>query len=223
MTRDDLVAQTRHVADAESDGRWPGANILLGLNLVFRREWRNILNANRYYRVGTRTVTPASDGTFALSSLTTGSGDSTETFYRVLSVARGQNVYQEIQHMDVAVLVGGGGESWAHQSWFRTGDYIQVVPISVDACTVIVNHLPPLPSTLATGSSTVVYPAGYEEVLTYETAALMLSKGGTETEAASFLKQLAEEMRRDMLADVARISTNPLQVVYPDSRTEWSG
>ena len=222
MTRDELVADARHVADAESDGRWPGPTIIRAADLVLRREWRNILNANRNYRIARRTHTPTSEGLIALSDLSSGTGDSAQVFYRVLGLSRGSVVYKEIDQMDVVVTASGHGEQWGYQSWCRAGDNLLVLPMNTDSVVELVNHHPPLPSNLVGGSSTVVYPVGYEQILTYEIAAMMLSKGGTETEASAQLKTFAEEWRRDMLEDIKRTSTNATQIAYSDSSGEWS-
>lgn len=221
MTRDELIADARHVADAESDGRWPNGTIINAADLVLRREWRHILNANRAYRIQRRTLTPTSEGLIAISDLSSGSGDSAKVFYRVLALSRGNVVYKEIDQVDVAITASGNGEQWGYQTWCRAGDDLLVLPINTDSVVVLVNHFPPLPSALASGSSTVVFPVGYEQILTYEIAAMLLSKGGTETEASARLKEWAEEWRRDLLEDVKRTSTNALQIAYPDSSGEW--
>lgn len=221
MTRDDMVTEIRHHADAESEGRWAPERVLTALNVVMQREWRNILNSNRYYRTAVRTVTPNSAGEVALTALNSGSGDTLQTLYRILAVYDGDLVYKEIEPLDAVLLTGGGGESWAYRCWYRSGENIKVIPAPQSTINVLVNYLPPLPSTLTGGTVELTYPLGYEQVPALETAAILLSKGGTETEAASYLKGLAEEIRRDMLSDIARTSTNPLQVRYGDSRSEW--
>lgn len=221
MTRDDMVTEVRHHADAESEGRWAPARVLTALNLVMQREWRNILNANRNYRVAVRVVTPNSSGEVALSALNGGSGDTLQTLYRVLAVYDGDLVYKEIDPLDAVMATGAGAETFGYNCWYRLGEDIRIIPTPQSTINVLVNYLPPLPSTLSSGTVELAYPLGYEQIPALEAAAILLSKGGTETEAASYLKGLAEEIRRDMLSDIARTSTNPLQYRYGDSRSEW--
>lgn len=224
MTRDELTTEARHHADAESDGRWGTGRVASALDVVARLEWRNILNANRFYRTATRTPTVTA-GAFNLSDLTQGTGDTQEVFYRIIGIHTGDVVYKEVSPVDV--LTAGSGESaatvWGHQTWYRNGSQVHIIPNPTSTVNVLVNHMPPLPSALSAGSVTVEFPSGYEQILALETAALMLTKGGTETEAAAALRAMAEQYRRAMLSDVARVSTMPLQVGYSDSREEWGG
>lgn len=225
MTRDEYITEIRHHADAESDGRWPVTRVMRMFDTVMRREWRNLINANRYLRTALRTPT-VTNGRFAVADLTQGVGDAQEIFYRVIGVYVGTRPYQEVQPVDLLTIQTDGATAavWGHETWHRNGDYIYVVPQNVDGTlNVLVNHLPPLPSALSGGTVEVAFPEGYEQVPALETAAMLLAKGGTETEATRDLKSLAEEMRRDMLSDLTRISTNPVQMRYPDRAEEWGG
>lgn len=220
--RDVLVAEIRNHADAEGDKRWSSTNILAALDMAYRREWRRILNANRFYRVAERTPTLTA-GRFALDALDGGTGDTAESHYRILSVSRGVTPYREIQATDFVAGEDAAFDAAFRSAYFRVGDYIRVVPSSGETLTVTVNHIPPLPSVLSSGSVSVVFPSGYESVPCMEAAAIILSKGGAETEASGYLKALAEEVRRDMLSDIARTSTNPIQMGYSDTAGDWAG
>lgn len=223
MTRDEYITSIRHHADAESDGRWPTGRVADAFDTAMRREWRHLLNANRFLRTATRTPT-VTNGQIAISDLSGGTGDTAQVFYRVIGVHVGTVPYQEIEAVDVLTMNTDGGNSsvWGHQTWHRNGDYLYVLPTNPSGTVnVLVNHLPPLPSALASGASEVAFPEGYEQVPALEAAAFLLSKGGTESEAALYLRSIAEEIRRDMLQDVARVSTNARQVRYSDRAEEW--
>lgn len=213
------------MADATSSARWTDATITILLNSTFKREWSRILQANRNYRVGTRTVTLNSSGQFAFSALESGSGDSLEKFYKIIGVHNGDAIYAPAELRDnLLTATMGTGMATGYRTFWRVGDYVQCHPWSSgESITVVVNHLPPLPGNLSTDDTAVTFPDGYEAVLIYETAAHMLMKGGAETDASADLKAIAEEVRSDMLADIARVTTDPTTMRYADERTSWAG
>lgn len=222
MNRNEVLSETRAMADATNSTRWSDPQILRLLDTAFKREWARILNANRYYRIGTRAVSPV-NGRFAVSALDGGSGDSAERFYRIIGVHDGDNLFRGAELVDnlLTPTLGPQGSSLFRQFW-RVGSEIEVHPPG-GSLSIVVNHTPQLPTLLAGGSSTVVFPEGYESVLLLETAAYMLVKGGAETREASDLKVLAEEIRGEMLADLARITTDPQEFRHGDSRYDWAG
>lgn len=190
--------------------------------IVFDREWRRILNANKYYRWGERTATTDSQGRVALTDLTSSAGtNDVERVYRVFGVMANNRVYEEVTFDDVPM---GTRNNYASFVWYRVGDYIQLLPVdaSIEA-TIWVNHLPCRPDLLAADTDIVNFPDGYEDVVAYDTASLLLSKGGAETGAASELAALAEMLRQDMLQDFARFSTKPSRFKSDDSPGDWAG
>lgn len=224
LTRTEYLREIRAMADATSSARWTDATITVLLNSVFKREWSRILNANRYYRVGERTVTLDASGRFALSSLTSGSGNTVETFYKIIGVNNGEAIYAPAELRDNMLTASLGQVSAAQRTFWRVGSEVQCYPYtSGESIDVVVNYLPCLPGSLSSDSDTVDYPEGYETVLIYETAAAMLMKGGAETDASADFKAIAEEVRGDMLADISRMTTDPTQMRYNDSSIDWAG
>lgn len=231
MNRSSLRTRALQLADAVSSSRWDSTTtgatgeVDQHMGIVHSREWRRILNAAPYYRVAKREPTTDSTGRIAISALTSGSGDDAERFYRVLLLSVNDIPMKEVQGADAFMsTLTATGSSLADGVWFRQGDYL-IVPnaISQTNCDVWVNHLPTRVDNLANDSSTVVFPDDYEDILAYEIAAILLSKGAAEVDAAAALKALAEDMRRDLLQDVARISGKPLVMAFPDSASEWGG
>lgn len=229
LTRSSLRTRILQLADAVSSSRWDSTTtgaageVDQHMGIVHAREWRRILNANSYYRAAKRTPTVDSSGRIAISDLTSGSGDSAERFYRVLLMSINDLPYREITGKDgFMATVQQVTSSPLYGVWFRQGDYL-IVPDAANATNtdIWVNHLPTRADNLATDASTVVFPDDYEDILAYETAAILLSKGAAEVDAAAALKALAEDMRRDMLQDIARTSTRPLVMQFPDTAQEW--
>jgi hypothetical protein len=215
-------------ADAVSSPRWSVA--LAGevdqlIGTAHAKEWRRILNANPYQRVALRSVTLDSTGRVPIASLSDVTlPDSSERFYRILLFTAANIVLKEVPGKDaftslLATSVTGVGSG----VYFRIGDYFQAPGYESQAASIWVNHIPTRADALSVDTKTVVFPEDYEDVLAYEAAALILSKGGAEADAAAVCKAYAEDLRRDMLQDITRTSINPLVMQYPDSASEWGG
>ena len=228
ITKAQLRTRVLKWADAESSGRWdvtPGGEVDLKIGSVHDREWKRILNVNRYVRFAQRTPTVDSQGRILMTDLTANSGtDSAERLYRIMALALDNAPYQEVQFVQFPLAVTTNANNWRRVYW-REGDYLRVLPAMTYSAPaqVWVNHLPQRHDLLTGEGSTVVFPDGYEEILALEGAALLLSKGGAETGAASELQSIAEGMREDMLADLSRTSTNPTVMTYTDFAQEWGG
>lgn len=224
IARSQLIADAREHADATGSTRWADATLIRFADTVFRREWSNILNANRFYRQATRTATIGAGGIIASGALNGGAGDTAENFYRAIVVAVGTQLYREIEQDRVpGLLVNPDASSIQPIFWMQGEDQVVVRPANVGQdVTVVVNHYPALPSELATDGSMVVFPRGYDLILSLELGALMLMKGGAETPASVDLQRQAEAIRQDMLADIGRRTTKPLEMRYSDSALEWA-
>lgn len=224
VIRSQLLADAREFADATNSGRWLEPFVLRRADVVFQREWRNILNANRNYRVGVREVVVGAGGVILASDLNAGSADTAELLYRVITVAVGDSIHVELP-MDRVPGVHLSTEATSGQAiyWMQGADIV-VRPASVGTTAkIVVNHVPPRPTTLVGDNSVVQFPDGYEDILALELAALLLLKGGAESQAARDLQREAKDMRDDLLADVSRLTTNPTQMRYSDSASEWAG
>lgn len=206
-------------ADGTFSGRWDttlGGEVDQKLAVAFDREWKRILNANRHYRLAERTPTSDANGKYLISDLST----ATQRFYRLVTFLVDNLPYREAVFEDVPI---GAFLNTPNYEWYREGDYIVALPITASKqASVWVNHLPKSILSLA-DADTVTFPEGYEDVPALEAAAALLFKGGAETQAGVELQGKAEEMRRDMLQDLARFSVKPTSTMYTDSAVDWAG
>jgi hypothetical protein len=207
------------MADASGQPRWGTTLKRQLLGTVHWREWRSLLNANRVLRFAERTVTLDSDGRFNKTDLNTGSGDTLETYYRIQTLRRGNIFYQPSEYKEFPI---SPGDVTFPNVWYERGSQIQVIPndSSLSEAIVGVNHLPARADLLASDSSTVVFPEGYDLLLAYETAAMMFTKGGAETAAAADMRQMARVLREEMHQD-QRISVLPMRMGAMDDPNDW--
>lgn len=225
ITKADLIEQTREYMDAVSSNRWSDSLISVVLGSVFDAEWSNILNAAPFYKFAKREVTTASDGTIALSDLTTGSGgDAAQNFYRVLSVSDGNVLYEETNFADVPLATTTNYLPSYPRLFYIAGDNIQVLPADTAADLFIyVNWKPTTINDLSSDLSTFDFPDNAHLIIVWEAAAQLLLKGGAETSAAGDLRSLAQLERVSLLDDIRRRTINPTRMAYPDLKYEWAG
>lgn len=220
-TRDELVTEIRSLADAAGSNRWSNTTVLKLLDTVFQQEWGDILNIQPAYRAAERSVVLDSQGRIALSDLSAAD----QTLYRIIGVRVGDRLYApgSLRENLLTRTLNYPSES-NHRLYWLQGDYLYLWPFSAsDTATVMVNHLPTLPSLLANGNTAVTFPSPFEMILAFETAGLMLAKGGAETDATGDMKALADGMRNRLLSDLQRRSADPVAWTYSDSRAEWAG
>ncbi len=198
------------------------------MGVIHLREWKRILNASPYYRVARRTPTVDVSGRIAISTLSdTAAPDALQTFYRVLMVAINNTPYKEIiakEGLLTGIQISTGSAMPGSNIWFRQGDYI-MVPDSANtvATGVWVSHVPTAASSLSADGVTVEFPEGYEDLLAFELASIILAKGAAEADSSGTMKAFAEDMRRDMLQDLARFSIAPQTFAFSDTAAEWGG
>lgn len=216
--------------DSEAAGRWDttagsDGEVDQVLGLVFDREWRRILNANRFYRMQKIQPTADADGRYALSALSTGSGDSQKRLYRILGVIiNGSRYSQEsIEKYMLATTYNTG-----YCVWYQDGQYVQALPIEANKVLTspdgfVVNYIPTRIDNLSADNVSVDFPDGYEEIICLEAASLLMGKGGAELDTTAGFRALAESLRADMLSDIARLSTDPIRMQYPDNAADWAG
>lgn len=222
-TRATYMTAARNAADATNAGRWTDDEVRSALGMAHTREWKRLLNANRYLRFAQRSATQDATGQISLAALDAGSGDTQQRLYRVIDVADGTRVYDEVQFADVPVATQLGGQATTYV-WYRAGDNLQMLPpASGVSLTVTVNHTPTPIDQLSADSVAAEFPRDYELVVALEAGALLLEKGGAEADGAQVLAQRADAIRQDMLSDLARTSTSPLRMTYPDTRHVWHG
>jgi hypothetical protein len=224
VTLGQLVTDTREYMDAVGSTRWSDATIKLVLNSVFDNEWSNILNAAPYYRFAQRQVTTDANGQFAFTTLNTGSGDSQQLFYRIMSVSDGNVLYGQTRYQDVPLATTTNYLPTYPRLYYIAGQSVQILPVSPSQSLYVgVNYKPTSISDLAGDASIIDYPANCHLVLVWMAASLLLLKGGTEAAAASNLKAMADDDRKTLLDDIRRMTINPTMMAYPDQKYDWSG
>lgn len=221
-TRDEVVTDIKDYMDATNSDKWGSSTILSTLDSVFDSEWSRILGAAPYYRFAQRSVTTAADGTFPLTDLNSGTGDSQQLWYRIISITDGNYVFAETRFQDVPTAISSNYRPVWDRLYYFAGDSVQLLPAATTALTVAVNYKPTAPSALADGSSTVDFPANSHLILAWETAGRLLVKGGEETQAAADMFKLAEAERDKLLSDIQRRSIAPVRLMPPDSIFDWA-
>lgn len=235
MTLAQMRVRVLRRMDADSgttDNRWDTTAGITGeldqaLGHVFRKEWKRILNACPTFRVQLIQPTTDATGRVTFASLTTSaSADAGKNAYRIVQLSRSGYIYSEVDMKDWVISESTNPSA---RVYWREGEELMLLPKEVSTALngsgdgFWVSYYPTTPESLSTSTATVDFPNGYEEIVALETAALLLAKGGAETETTSYFKTLAEEMRADMLQDLARTSGRPVRMRYEDSASIWGG
>lgn len=224
VTKAQLIALTRETMDAVASDRWSDATITTVLSSVYGDEWSNILNAQPYYTFAKRTVTTDGDGMVSFSALSSGSGDSQQNFYRVLSVSDGNVLYTQTRFQDVPLATTTNYLPTYPRLFYTAGQALQILPVAASTTLyVYVNYKPTAFNQLATSSSVIDFPDGGELILANEAGAMLLNKGGAESAAARVLREEAKLQRAAMLDDLRRYTIQPTLMAYPDQKYEWGG
>lgn len=192
------------------------------IGMVFDREWRRLLNSNQYFRMQKVTVsTDAVTGRIAKTNLNTGSSDTLKRMYRIITMVKSNIPYQQVEYKDMPLAETLGAFPY---TWYEEGTNILPLPKELSASfDIMVNYLPQRPDKLSGEGITVDFPEEWEELIVFESAAWLLAKGGNETKAAAELRAAAEDIRSDMLEDMARLSTSPDRMRFPDHPFTWGG
>ena len=222
MTVTQHVDMIRQVADAADTTRWPSTLLKTWLGLVHRQEWRNILNANNTYRVAQVTVTEDANGRFAKSALSTGSGNTLQSCYRILSLSDNQQLYyRQVRYQDYPSPQAATSIPYV---WYEYGTSIQMLPaVAGNTITATFNVIPQRADLLSTDSVGVDFPEDYETLLDYAAAAHVAMKGGIETPQALQYRAMADTIREEMLLDLRRLSKDPLRMRALDGASDWGG
>ncbi len=221
-TRGQLRTDVLNLADAYGSPRWDvtaGGEVDRRLGMVHAREWKAILQAAPYYQISQLTPTTDPNGVIPLSALSTGSGDTLQQMYRILGVWFNNFRYEYVE-----------ARNWLQTAivpiqdfvWFRSGSAITVPGApSTQATAIFVNWWPQRFDQLSSDSVPVGLPPDYDDIFALAGAARLLMKGAAETEASAALKAEAAEARADLLADLARISTDPQTIGFVDNPLDW--
>lgn len=223
QTRAQLIAMTREFMDAVGSTRWSDSIITTILANVYDEEWSFILNAQPTYRMQTLTLTTDANGQIPEASLSTGSGDSQKNWYRIISVTDGNTVYEQTEFQNVPLGTISNYLPQYPKLYYFAGQTLQILPVGGTQLYVTVSYKPTAINDLSNDNVVVEFPENAEPLLCYNAAYKLLLKGGAEMQAAMAYKKLAEEERADLLDDLARRTTNPRMMAYPDRRGEWGG
>ena len=219
-----LISNTREYMDAVGSTRWEDPIITTVLNSVFDGEWSDILNAAPYYRFAMRQVTTDVNGQFPFTTLSSGSGDSEENFYRIMSISDGNVLYGQTRFQDVPLATTTNYLPTYPRLYYIAGQSVQILPVSPSQSLYVgINYKPTSISDLAGDTSVIDYPDNCHLILVWMAAAQLLLKGGTEAAAAANLKGLADDDRKTLLDDIRRMTINPTMMAYPDQKYDWSG
>lgn len=224
VTRAQAMDNTREMMDARNSQRWSDAFVRTALGIASSGEWSGILKANPYFRFAQRSVTTDTDGQFAYTDLNSGSGDSAENWYRILSISDGNSfVYRQTAFMSVPLATTTNYQTTYDRLWYDAGDDVQILPVSASlALTVVVNHTPPRVDQLSADTIAIDFPDGHETILWLEAAAYLLSKGGAENDAAQTMRAMAQDARESMYADISRRAARPAFLQFSDSAEDWA-
>lgn len=223
VTRAQAMTNTREMMDATGSARWGDPIVRTVLGIITDVEWGGILAANPFYRFASRSVTCATDGTFPYTALNSGSADATQTYYRILSVNDGSVLYRQTSFMQMPMATSSNYASPYDKYWYDAGSNVQTLPVAANVLTVAVNWMPPRVDSLSGDGVNIDFPDGAEVILWLEAAAMLLSKGGAENDAAQTMRAMADEQRQSLYSDIARRAARPLSLGFNDGASEWAG
>jgi hypothetical protein len=224
MTRDELITLVKAKLESTISDRWTADEYLYTADRIFRDEWGNILDAAPYHRFSSVAITTASDGTFPLSSLDTGSADSQKNFYRILSMNDGSTLYTETRFQDIPLAQFSNYLPYFQKLYYLAGTNYQTLPAGANTLNVVVNYQPTPLLELSSGGVAFDFPAGFEMLLVYGITGELQLKGADDDAVArkNFVAQ-CDTIRGAMLDELRRRTINPTRMAYPDSASDWAG
>lgn len=223
-----LIDLTRENMNAVDSTQWSDTILKTWVGVAHWREWANLLNANRFYRMQQVTLAQDANGQMPFASLNAGSGDTTKYWYRVITVSQPGSPSSQVQFYYQQASYDQFPNPQPNTSlpyvWYRFGDQLQVLPVaSGQGMTITTNWRPTRADRLLSLSSVVDFPDGYEELIGWSAAWLALTKGGSEVQAAGDINAVAETLRTTMLEDLGRESTWPIIARAFDDASDWGG
>jgi hypothetical protein len=222
-TPDEYLTRTRQAMDAVGSTRWADSEIQSALNSVAEDEWSLLLSAAPYYRAQVVSVTTASDGTFPLSALDTGTGNAQKRFYRILSLNDGNWLYRETTFADVPLAQFANYLPVYPRLFYLLGENYQILPQGTNQLNVVVNYKPtPMAEIVDQAVDAFDWPYGNEDIIVWGAAAKLLSKGGAEIAAAQEFRNMAKEERDTMLDDIRRRTIRPTIMGAFDDISDWA-
>lgn len=205
--------------------RWGTAVINSVGGMVHAQEWTKLLNQNRTYSFASVAVTTDANGAVSIASLSTGSADTKQNFFRLLSgFTDGNYLWRETDYDRVPLGTIQNYQSPWDYVYYLAGSNFQLLPVMASlSLTAFVNWTPPRIDQLSGDSVAINFPDGYENILSLQTAGYLLNKGGNEAGAANVLFAQADDMRTAMYAYLARLTTRPSSLAFSDLAVNWMG
>ena len=225
FSRSDLLARIRQSSDTVSATvDYPTAFLQDIAGMVHIDEWKKVLDEAAYYRTNTVSVTLDNNRAFPWASLSTGSGNTVKTAYRVLEISDSAANNLTYHQPDRLRLASATRVQTTFRMWTRNGDTVQTFgTLPNDILTVLVNWTPCSVSDLASDADTVDWLNDYKPILWYESASTVLAKAGREVGEAQQLAGLADVMRQKMLSGIRREAATPYVMSADDNPWEWGG
>ena len=229
LTINQLVTQARRTMDAVGSDRWSDQELVDTLTYVYDANWARLLQAAPYYRFQSIPVTTATNGTFPLSSLSTGTGNNQKNFFRILSVNDGNVQYSETRYQDVPLGTTSAYMPYLRKFYYLAGTNYQILPTGSVALNVVVNYKPTSLRDYVDDGATdkwdipIDWPENNEDVLLYELSARSLMKGGESIATANTFLQMSNAQLADLLDEIRRRTINPTRMSYSDIAADWSG
>lgn len=229
LTGTQAIAMTRDIMNATGSSQWSDATLLTWVGVAHWREYANLLNANRFYKMNQiATLSQNSSGQIPFSSLSTGTGDTKKFLYRVITVAQNANSAAQNQFYYRQASYDQFPNPQPNTSlpyvWYRLGDQLQVLPVaSGQLMQITVNWRPQRADRLSDPGVAIDFPDGYEELLPWRAAWLALTKGGSEVQAADDINRVAQGLTDVMLEDLGRDSTWPTIARSFDDPSDYGG
>lgn len=228
MTTQNMTDMMREIMNAAGSSQWTDANLGIWCGMAHWKLWADLLGKNRNYRMQQVNVTEDTNGQFDLSLLNTGSGDSEQYYFHILTVAQpaspGAQVQFYYRQAEYDQFPNPQPNTSLPYVWYQFGSKVQVLPVAPgQGLQITTNWRPPRPDWLSATSVAVDFPEGYAQVVPWWAASMALVKGGNETQAAMDIRNTAELMRDDFLQEIGRISTWPIIARSFDNPEDWAG
>lgn len=229
LTINQLITEVRRAIDAEGAQRWTDDEIVSALSYSHDAMWSRILESAPYYRFQSLPITTASDGTFPIASLSTGSGNSQRRFWRLSSINDGTVQYTETRFQDVPLGTSQYYQGYYPRLYYWAGENFQILPATSVALTVVVSYKPTMLRDYVGSGTTnrwdipIDFPEGSEIALVYEAAYRLLMKGGAEANTSALYLRMATQEMDGMLDDLRRTTINPTRLAYSDGARNWAG
>ena len=203
MTKEESRDLVQQLIDDPSGARWAPGRLDLLIQMTVDSLWVEIFRIVPEYLSYKQTLTTlTSPGYVDLSS----DGDLTYRFYKLMKVTRSGYEYAPIDHR-LIVLEDDEVKVGYNRTYTRMGSKLYLFPLELTPEVEVTYTYRPAAFTLLDDGADVEWPDGHEAVYIYMAAAAALGKGAAED--PTMFKEMAEEARRRMVAELERYYPGP--------------